>query len=145
MGWPFSRFVNRENRGAAVGRRVQSCRTHRRSNAERVPDESRSDSRLSHRMRGGEKCLEVFCELFPDADLYTLVYDPERVAPAIRRMHVRRSWIDRLPGARNTVFTSIPAEFCESTKSDFLAQCCKISTIFRITSLNLSPLMCPAL
>lgn len=51
-------------------------------------------------MRGGEKCLEVFCELFPDADLYTLVYDPERVAPAIRRMHVRRSWIDRLPGAR---------------------------------------------
>jgi len=32
-------------------------------------------------MRGGEKCLEVFCELFPDADLYTLVYDPERASP----------------------------------------------------------------
>ena len=25
-------------------------------------------------MRGGEKCLEVFCELFPNADLYTLIY-----------------------------------------------------------------------
>jgi len=25
-------------------------------------------------MRGGEKCLEVFCELFPDADLYTLIH-----------------------------------------------------------------------
>jgi glycosyltransferase involved in cell wall biosynthesis len=51
-------------------------------------------------MRGGEKCLEVFCELFPDADLYTLVYDPESVSPAIRRMNVKTSWIDRMPGAR---------------------------------------------
>ena len=25
-------------------------------------------------MRGGEKCLEVFCELFPAADLFTLVH-----------------------------------------------------------------------
>jgi glycosyltransferase involved in cell wall biosynthesis len=49
-------------------------------------------------MRGGEKCLEVFCELFPDADLYTLVYDSEGVSPAIRRMNVITSWIDRLPG-----------------------------------------------
>jgi glycosyltransferase involved in cell wall biosynthesis len=49
-------------------------------------------------MRGGEKCLEVFCEIFPDADLYTLVYNPEGVSPAIRRMNVITSWIDRLPG-----------------------------------------------
>jgi glycosyltransferase involved in cell wall biosynthesis len=49
-------------------------------------------------MRGGEKCLEVFCELFPHADLYTLVYDPESVSLAIRRMNVITSWIDRLPG-----------------------------------------------
>ena len=26
-------------------------------------------------MRGGEKCLEVLCELFPDADLYTLIHE----------------------------------------------------------------------
>ena len=26
-------------------------------------------------MRGGEKCLEVLCELFPEADLYTLIHD----------------------------------------------------------------------
>lgn len=51
-------------------------------------------------MRGGEKCLEVFCELFPDADLYTLVYDPDSVSPAIRRMNVKTSWINRLPGAQ---------------------------------------------
>ena len=51
-------------------------------------------------MRGGEKCLEVFCELFPDADLHTLVYDPASVSPAIRRMRVKTSWLNRLPGAR---------------------------------------------
>ena len=51
-------------------------------------------------MRGGEKCLEDFCALFPDADLYTLVYNPDAVSPTIRRMNVKTSWIDRLPGAR---------------------------------------------
>jgi hypothetical protein len=40
-------------------------------------------------MRGGEKCLEVFCELFPEADLYTLVYAAENVSPAIRRMKIK--------------------------------------------------------
>ncbi len=48
-------------------------------------------------MRGGEKCLEVFCELFPDADLFTLIYFPDRVSAAIRAMKVHASWINRLP------------------------------------------------
>jgi glycosyltransferase involved in cell wall biosynthesis len=51
-------------------------------------------------MRGGEKCLEIFCEIFPEADLYTLVYDPNTVSSTIRRMNVRPSWIDHFPGAR---------------------------------------------
>jgi glycosyltransferase involved in cell wall biosynthesis len=50
-------------------------------------------------MRGGEKVLEVFCELFPNADLYTLFYFPDRVSPTIRSMNVRASWLNRLPGA----------------------------------------------
>lgn len=49
--------------------------------------------------RGGETCLEVFCELFPQADLYTLVYAPDRLSPLIRKMKVHRSWIGRLPWA----------------------------------------------
>jgi hypothetical protein len=28
-------------------------------------------------MRGGEKCLEVLCEMFPQADLYTRCTAPE--------------------------------------------------------------------
>ena len=51
-------------------------------------------------MRGGEKCLEAFCELFPNADLYTLVYEPNRISPAIRGMNVKASCIDRVPGAK---------------------------------------------
>jgi glycosyltransferase involved in cell wall biosynthesis len=49
-------------------------------------------------MRGGEKCLEVFCELFPGADLYTLIYFPNTVCESIGRMTVKPSWINRLPG-----------------------------------------------
>jgi glycosyltransferase involved in cell wall biosynthesis len=51
-------------------------------------------------MRGGEKCLEVFCEIFPGADLFTLIFDPDKVAPVIKRLNIRASWIDRLPGAK---------------------------------------------
>jgi glycosyltransferase involved in cell wall biosynthesis len=51
-------------------------------------------------MRGGEKCLEIFCELFPDADLYTLVCDPGSVSPTIRLMEVKASWIDHYPGGK---------------------------------------------
>jgi len=51
-------------------------------------------------MRGGEKCLEVFCELYPEADLYTLVYAPESISATIRRMNVRTSWLNRLPSAQ---------------------------------------------
>ena len=36
-------------------------------------------------MRGGEKVLEAFCELFPDADLFTLVHVRGSVSPAIER------------------------------------------------------------
>ena len=50
-------------------------------------------------MRGGEKALEVFCELFPDADLYTLVYLPGTTTPMIERRRVRRSAIQWLPFA----------------------------------------------
>jgi glycosyltransferase involved in cell wall biosynthesis len=51
-------------------------------------------------MRGGEKCLEVFCELFPRADLFTLVYNPADISTTIRQMNLNASWIDRVPGAK---------------------------------------------
>jgi glycosyltransferase involved in cell wall biosynthesis len=49
-------------------------------------------------MRGGERCLEVFCELFPDATLFTLVHVPGSVSGRIERMRIRASALSRLPG-----------------------------------------------
>jgi glycosyltransferase involved in cell wall biosynthesis len=50
-------------------------------------------------MRGGERCLEVFCELFPDADLFTLLHVPGRVAPVIERRRIVTSFLQNLPVA----------------------------------------------
>lgn len=48
-------------------------------------------------MRGGEKCLEVFCELFPDAHLYTLLHIKGKLSPTIEAMDIRTSFVQRLP------------------------------------------------
>ncbi len=49
-------------------------------------------------MRGGEKCLDVFCELFPDADIFTLIHVPGRVAPSIERHRIITSFLQGFPG-----------------------------------------------
>ena len=36
-------------------------------------------------MRGGERCLEAFCELFPEADLFTLVHVPGSVSSVVEQ------------------------------------------------------------
>ncbi|MBF0289028.1 MAG: glycosyltransferase [SAR324 cluster bacterium] len=48
-------------------------------------------------MRGGEKCLEVFCEIFPDADLYTLLYEEGTLSATIEEMSIIPSFIQKLP------------------------------------------------
>ena len=48
-------------------------------------------------MRGGERCLEVFCELFPDADLFTLLHVPGTVSPRIESMRIHPSFLQSLP------------------------------------------------
>jgi glycosyltransferase involved in cell wall biosynthesis len=48
-------------------------------------------------MRGGERALLAFCEMFPDADLFTLVRVPGATDPIIERRRVRTSPIQWLP------------------------------------------------
>ncbi len=50
-------------------------------------------------MRGGERCLEVFGELFPAADLYTLLHVRGSVSPAIENRRIVTSFIQGLPQA----------------------------------------------
>lgn len=51
-------------------------------------------------MRGGERVLELLCELFPGAPIFTLIYAPKAITEVIRRHPVTESWLSRLPGAR---------------------------------------------
>ena len=51
-------------------------------------------------MRGGEKCLEVLCEIFPEAHLYTLFHQKGKLSPTIEAMDIRSSWLRRLPLVR---------------------------------------------
>jgi glycosyltransferase involved in cell wall biosynthesis len=52
-------------------------------------------------MRGGEKCLEVLCELFPEAILHTLLYRKGSVSEIISRMKIETSFIQKLPFSLN--------------------------------------------
>lgn len=45
-------------------------------------------------MRGGERVVESLCRLFPEADIYTLFYEPDRVSPAIRSHRVTASFLN---------------------------------------------------
>lgn len=45
---------------------------------------------------GAEKVVEVFCEMFPDAPVYTSVYDAERMPAGWRERDVRTSFLQRI-------------------------------------------------
>jgi len=68
-----------------------------------VPELAKAKVALVHDwltgMRGGERCLEVFAELFPAADLYTLLHVPGSVGPVIESRRIVTSFIQRLPQA----------------------------------------------
>ena len=50
-------------------------------------------------MRGGEKCVEALCEVFPDATLYALLHIKGAVSPVIERMPIHTSFVQHLPFA----------------------------------------------
>ncbi len=51
-------------------------------------------------MRGGERALEVICELAPAADLFTLVYVPGTASPGIVAHRIRTTPLSFVPGIR---------------------------------------------
>ena len=59
-------------------------------------------------MRGGERVLERLLELFPEADIFTHVYDPAAMSAAIRARTVHTSFIQKLPGARRHYQAYLP-------------------------------------
>lgn len=49
-------------------------------------------------MRGGERCLEAFLTLYPDADIFTLVHIPGRTSSLIDNRVKGVSFLNKIPG-----------------------------------------------
>jgi glycosyltransferase involved in cell wall biosynthesis len=48
-------------------------------------------------MRGGEKVLEVLCELYPEATLFTLLHNKGAMSSTIENMKIQTSFVQNLP------------------------------------------------
>ncbi len=48
-------------------------------------------------MRGGEKCLELFCQIFPQAEIFTLLHLKGTVSPIIESHKIHSSYIQKIP------------------------------------------------
>lgn len=59
-------------------------------------------------MRGGEKVLEALCRLLPEADIFTLFYDPQRVSPAIRAHRVTSSFLQPMRRCHRSLLPLMP-------------------------------------
>lgn len=59
-------------------------------------------------MRGGEKVLEALCRMFPQADIFTHVHDPESMSDTIRAHRVTETRVGRLPFARRMYQSYLP-------------------------------------
>jgi glycosyltransferase involved in cell wall biosynthesis len=59
-------------------------------------------------MRGGEKVLEMLCEVYPTADLLTLFHVPGSVSSSIERLRPRTSILQKVPGMRRYYRYALP-------------------------------------
>lgn len=51
--------------------------------------------------RGGERVLEVFCQMFPDAPIYTLIHKEGSVGDVIESHTINTSFLSGIPGIAN--------------------------------------------
>lgn len=59
-------------------------------------------------MGGSEKVVLAFKEIFPDAPIYTTVYNEDKVDPAFLKMDIRTSFIQRLPFGKTKYQSYLP-------------------------------------
>lgn len=58
--------------------------------------------------RGGEKVLEAICRILPEADIFTLFYDPNRVSPLIRSKNVQASFLNPFRAFHRSLLPLMP-------------------------------------
>ena len=102
-------------------------------------------------MRGGERALEVLCERFPAAELFTLVHVPGSVSPAIERLPIHTSFVQHLPLVSRFYRHYLPlfpfaVERWDFTPFDFIlsvSHCCVKSVIRPPTARHLCYCLTP--
>jgi glycosyltransferase involved in cell wall biosynthesis len=88
-------------------------------------------------MRGGERALEVLCERFPDAELFTLVHVRGSVSPVIERRPIHTSFVQHLPFVKRLYRQYLPLFPAAVEQFDFegfdlvlsVSHCCVKSVI----------------
>lgn len=69
-------------------------------------------------MRGGEKALEAVCELYPNAELYTLLHKRNSVSSIIENRPIHRSFIQYLPFTKTLYRHYLPLFPCAIEQFD---------------------------
>jgi len=59
-------------------------------------------------MRGGEKVVQSICNLFPHIDIFTLVYNKDKISDEINSHKITTSFIQRLPRAKTKYQNYLP-------------------------------------
>jgi glycosyltransferase involved in cell wall biosynthesis len=49
---------------------------------------------------GSEKCVETLLEIFPEADLFTLIYDTDNLPSSFSKFNIHSSFLQRIPGSK---------------------------------------------
>jgi len=70
-------------------------------------------------MRGGEKVVEALCRLLPDADVFTLFYDPSRISPVIRAHRVTASYLNPLRSFHRSLLPLMPRALASFDLRDY--------------------------
>lgn len=70
-------------------------------------------------MRGGENVTAEFCKLFPDADIFTHAWNPDKVKEPFNSHKIIESFISKLPMARRKCQIYLPLMPSALAKLDF--------------------------
>lgn len=59
-------------------------------------------------MRGGEKVVEELCRMYPQADIYTLVCNRDRISSFLKTKKIYTSFLQKIPGAQRHYTKMLP-------------------------------------
>lgn len=79
-------------------------------------------------MSGGEKVLEALSKIYPDADIFTHVYDPKKISKIIKKHSIKTTFIQKLPFSKKLYkfylpFMPIALEQLDLSDYDLVISC----------------------